>query len=102
MMEQDQKTQQPVSPPIQISIDMTVGDDSSATRLAKVKHQGFEETVRVLNRVLRKMNAGVVLKIEKVEQEQGVVESPPAPPELERGVGYTTVSSEEPVAVTRA
>jgi len=44
-----------------IRIDMTVGDESA--RLAKVKHQGVEETVRVLNRVLWKMHAGVQLEI---------------------------------------
>lgn len=38
-----------------IRIDMTIGDESS--RIVKVKHQSFEETVRVLNRVLEKMNA---------------------------------------------
>lgn len=100
-MEQNQKTQQPVSPPIQISIDMTVGDDSSATRLAKVKHQGLEETVRVLNRVLQKMNAGSILKLEKIEPDQHIDVSSPYPPDEPGDIGYVSVS-EEPVAVTRA
>ena len=101
-MEQNQKTQQPVSPPIQISIDMTVGDDSSATRLAKVKHQGLEETVRVLNRVLRKMNAGMKIKLEKVEQHPLLSDvSSPDPPDEPGDIDYSAIS-EEPVAVTRA
>ena len=47
-----------------VFVDMTVGNESS--RITKVKHQGFMETVRVLNGVLRKMNAEVKLEIEPV------------------------------------
>lgn len=58
-MEQ-QKTQLPP-----IYVDMTIGDESA--RLTKVKHQGFEETVRAINGVLKKMNAPVKLDIADVE-----------------------------------
>jgi len=47
-----------------VFVDMTVGNESS--RITKVKHQGFMETVRVLNSVLRKMNAEVTLEVEPV------------------------------------
>lgn len=47
-----------------IFVDMTVGNESA--RIAKVRHQGFTETVRVLNGVLKKMNAEVKLEIENL------------------------------------
>lgn len=48
----------------QIFVDMTVGNESS--RISKVRHQGFTETVHVLNGVLKKMNADVKLEIERL------------------------------------
>lgn len=60
-MDQKQKEQLPISTNMPIRIDMTIGDESA--RLVKVKHQGVEETVRVMNRVLRKINANVQIEI---------------------------------------
>lgn len=100
-MDQEQKTGQPLPTSVPISIDMTVGDDSSKTRLAKVKHQGIEETVRVLNRVLRKMNAGMKINLERVEQDHLADVSSPDPPDEPGEIDFSAMT-EEPVAVTRA
>jgi type III secretory pathway lipoprotein EscJ len=51
-----------------IYVDMTVGDESA--RITKVKHQSMEETVRILNGVLRKMNAEVKLEIVELPQSE--------------------------------
>ena len=48
-----------------IYVDMTIGDESA--RISKVKHQGVFETVRVLNSVLKKMNADIQLDIENLD-----------------------------------
>jgi hypothetical protein len=56
----EQRTQEPP-----IYVDMTIGDESA--RISKVKHQGVFETVRVMNSVLRKMNADIKLDIESVD-----------------------------------
>lgn len=62
-MEQEPKPQTPIPTIMPIRIDMTVGDESA--RIVKIKHQGVEETVRVLNKVLKKMNADVKITIVK-------------------------------------
>jgi hypothetical protein len=53
----------PLPTDMPIRIDMTIGDPSA--RIVKVKHQGVEETVRVLNNVLRKMNSDMKLELFK-------------------------------------
>lgn len=91
-MEQENRPQNPIQINAPISIDMTIGDDSSSSRLAKVKHQGVEETVKVMNRVLRKMSAGVKLEIVKSDTS----------PEPEECYGLPEIVTEEPVVVNRA
>jgi hypothetical protein len=59
---QEKKFQPPPLPTdMPIRIDMTIGDPSA--RIVKVKHQGVEETVRVLNNVLKKMNSDMKLEL---------------------------------------
>jgi len=53
----------PLPTDMPIRIDMTIGD--TAARIVKVKHQGVEETVRILNNVLRKMNSDMKLELMK-------------------------------------
>lgn len=69
---------------VPINVDMlatfdaafTVGTDDA--RIVKVKHQGFEETVKVLNSVLKKMNADVELRIvPKIPEPNGKHHSEP-------------------------
>lgn len=94
-MEQENRPQNPIQINAPISIDMTIGDDSSSSRLAKVKHQGVEETVKVMNRVLRKMSAGVKLEIVKSD-------ASPEPEERAERYGLPEIVTEEPVVVNRA
>jgi hypothetical protein len=78
----------PLPTDMPIRIDMTIGDPSS--RIVKVKHQGVEETVRILNNVLRKMNSDMKLELTKNGQ----------PVEIPEVSNYSDVIMEEPVAGT--
>jgi hypothetical protein len=92
-----QSTPLPTDMPIRI--DMTIGD--SAARIVKVKHQGVEETVRIMNKVLRKMNSD--MKVELTKHGQPVVI-----PEIEESdepngkYKLSDLVSDEPVAVERS
>jgi len=78
----------PLPTDMPIRIDMTIGD--SAARIVKVKHQGVEETVRILNKVLRKMNSDMKLELTKNGQ----------PVEISEIINQSDFTMEEPIAGT--
>lgn len=89
------------SPPadVPIRIDMTIGDN--AARIVKVKHQSVEETVRIMNKVLRKMNSEMKIELMKNGSPVAIPEvGEPGEPNGKYDFSDTVV--EEPITVDRA